>query len=100
VKPLTKIQASAKGEDCTLRVSGYGGCASTETTVLCHSPCNDKGTAFKSPDWWAAYGCFSCHEIMDRRHRPQWLSPDEKNDVWLRGIYETNKILREKGLIN
>jgi hypothetical protein len=96
MKKLTAIRQAAHGQECTLRVSQYGGCASTETTVLAHAPCRDKGTGFKSPDWWAAFACFRCHHLIDTQ---QFLTTIEVDQAWLRGIYETNKILREMGLI-
>jgi hypothetical protein len=103
----TKVQKSARGQECTLRISGYGRCAPTETTVLTHAPCRDKGTGFKSPDWWGAFGCFDCHQLIDMRAKlhdlnfgtQRFLTTAEINEAWLRGIYETNKILREFGLI-
>ena len=89
-----KIRQAANGQDCTLRIAGYGGCASTETTVLAHAPCRDKGTGFKSPDWWAAFACAKCHDIADGRLMISAITRDEINSAWLRGIYETQKIQR------
>ena len=91
-----KERENARGQECTLRIAalaGYGGCASTETTVLAHAPCRDKGTGFKSPDRWAAFACATCHDLVDGRVFK--LNDTEKrylNEAWLRGIYETQKI--------
>ena len=79
----------AKGQDCTLRISGYGGCSGNDTVVLCHAPCRDDGKGFKSPDRWDAFGCFKCHQIVDG---PTY-SHIERHAAWLRGIYETQKIM-------
>ena len=65
-KPMTKIQASARGEACTIRLPGI--CMNrTETTVLCHSNqhSDGKGMGLKAPDQCAAYGCFECHAVVD-----------------------------------
>ena len=99
-----KERNAARGQECTLRIAalaGYGGCASTETTVLAHAPCRDKGTGFKSPDRWAAFACATCHDLVDGRLSPtdQWIKmkiydwiKSEISEAWLRGIYETQKI--------
>ena len=57
-RPLTKIQAAACGQDCTLlfpRVCN----GRTDTTVLCHSNQlqDGKGMRLKAPDTRAAFGC-------------------------------------------
>ena len=96
----TPAKKAARGQNCTLRISGYGGCSGTDTTVLAHAPCRDKGMGHKSPDWWAAFACSKCHDIMDGRVNPPtaglWFT---KQEAWLRGIYETQKILRDMGVI-
>ena len=85
----TKARQSARGQDCTLRVSGYMGCSDTDTTVLAHAPCRDDGKGFKSPDLWAAFGCFNCHTLID--DLTSHLTPLERAQGWLRGIYETQR---------
>jgi hypothetical protein len=93
---MSKITKSARGEDCTIRISAYEGkpCSPNDTTVFCHAPCRDSGTSYKSPD----YGCYICHDIVDR-YRDLEIAPKFVLAGWLRGIYETQKKLREKGLI-
>ena len=94
----------AKGQDCTLRISGYGGCSGNDTVVLCHAPCRDDGKSFKSPDRWAAFGCFKCHGLIDRQTKmlsdmvtlgatKRHLRQGEIDAAWNRGIYETQKIM-------
>ena len=100
-----KERNNARGQECTLRIAalaGYGGCASTETTVLAHAPCRDSGTGIKGPDRFAAFSCASCHDLIDKRRYPN--VPGELTqagrlgwdyaiqEAWLRGIYETQKI--------
>ena len=91
-----KERNNARGQECTLRISalaGYGGCASTETTVLAHAPCRDKGTGFKSPDRWGAFACATCHDVIDGRLAVlSFVGKDNVMRAWLRGIYETQKI--------
>ena len=39
-----------------------------EQTVACHVPRMDyHGTGFKMADWFIAFGCFNCHDLVDRR---------------------------------
>ena len=81
---------------CTLRLPG--GCTSPETTVFAHAPSIAKGLGLKSPDWWGAYACSRCHDIVDQRvsHRiPQEVILDR----WLKGIFETQSILHEEGIL-
>ena len=85
-----KIRASAKGEDCSLRVSSK--CQDGETVVLCHLNSNYRGTGFKSPDIWGVYGCFYCHQALD-------ASMVDYQDQ-LRALQETQMKLLAKGLIN
>ena len=60
-----KLRDSARGEDCTLQIHPYCN-GNPETTVLCHLP-SGSGMGQKSPDWFAAYGCSNCHDIIDGR---------------------------------
>ena len=102
-QPMTikrsKIRESAHLEDCSLRINGPGNCSSIETTVLAHAPCIDKGMGIKGPDTWAAYACHHCHDIVDGRAGSQSLTREDAAFYWLQGIYETQKKLRQKGLI-
>lgn len=100
---MSKITKAARGKPCTLRVSGYGGCSDPETVVFCHAPSNANGMGMKSPDWWGAFGCQRCHDIIDGRiHIPLYSESESKlvkQTCWNRGIYETHEILIEEGLI-
>jgi hypothetical protein len=61
-----KIRNSARGEDCAFQI--VGACNyNPETTVLCHLPDESKGIGTKSDDISSAYGCSSCHDVIDRR---------------------------------
>lgn len=69
-----------------------------ETVVLCHLPSEDKAWSMKSPDWWAAYGCSDCHDVIDARRKTD-LSKAEVLECMMRGLFRTQKILIEKGLL-
>ena len=94
---MSKIRKSAKGQDCTLQIYPYCN-GNPETVVLCHLPSQDKGMGIKSPDWWAAYGCSTCHDIIDGRLQTD-LGHMVIADCMYRGLFRTQKILIEKGLL-
>lgn len=85
----TKITKSAKGEDCSLRVSPN--CKDDETVVLCHLNTNYRGTGFKSPDLFGVYGCHWCHGLLDAS------KVDYKDQQ--RALFETQMKLIDKGLL-
>ena len=96
-KPSKRIRNSARGEDCDLMIHPY--CHNnSETVVLCHLPSEAKGMGKKSPDFWAVYGCFDCHEIIDGKRRVD-LSPHEIVNCMMRGLFRTQNKLIEKGLM-
>ena len=70
-----------------------------ETTVLCHINCEDKGMGIKSPDWWAVYGCSTCHDIIDGRRTEGDITVSGIQMYSLRALYRTHKRMIEKGLI-
>lgn len=92
--------------DCTLRIPGVCN-YDPETTVYAHAPCVDKGWALKSPDWWGCYSCHRCHKYLDGEifRDPEILKLPVKYHRVIRdgyfapGIYETQKILRQEGLL-
>jgi hypothetical protein len=89
---MSKLRNSARGKDCTLRLDCCN--QNPETTVLCHIPSNSHGMSFKSPDWWAVYGCSSCHDAIDGRANFYWSDYD-----LLRALHETQKQMIAEGLI-
>jgi hypothetical protein len=61
---LPKLRKSAKGQDCTLNVSGV--CSyDPETVVLCHLPDGSGGMGMKSDDLSSCFGCYDCHQVLD-----------------------------------
>ena len=94
-----KLRDSARNEECTLQIFPY--CNNNpETVVLCHVRSPDSGMGLKSPDWWAAYGCSSCHDIIDGRAGN--LTDITSSEIWLaihKGQFLTMDRMIEKGLI-
>lgn len=95
---MSKIRSSAKGEECQIQIHPYCN-GNPETTVLCHAPSEDKCMGKKSPDFWAAYGCSTCHDIVDFRMSTH-LTRGQIFACLMRGVFRTQKILIQKGLMN
>ncbi len=99
---MTPIRKSAKDEECTIRLP-MGVCNyDTATTVLCHE--NEleagKGLGLKAPDTCAAYGCSSCHDVVDgRAPRPNGMSYEMMITCFKAGVEQTQRILKRKGLV-
>ena len=91
----TKITKSARGEDCSLRISDN--CQDGETVVLCHI-CNDRGMAIKCGDHFAVYACNNCHDIIDGKVKTIF-TPSELDSEKLRALEETQGKLINKGLL-
>ena len=86
-------------QPCTLRLPDCR--QDVQTVVFAHAPSLDGGMGIKaSPDFWGAFACSHCHDIVDGRKKidftPEWLIRER----WLKAIYETQKILIELGLIS
>ena len=94
-----KLRDSARGEDCTLQIHPYCN-GNPETTVLCHLP-SGSGMGQKSPDWYAAYGCSTCHDIIDGRFN-NWdgvvYQADIENAKRM-ALFRTWERMIDKGLI-
>ena len=95
---MSKLRKSARGEECTLQIYPYCN-GNPETVVLCHLP-SDSGMGQKSPDWWAVYGCSSCHDVIDGRSKV-FIDDDISaiKSCIRRGHYRTLQRMIEKGLI-
>ena len=64
------LMASARGQPCSLRIASFIGlqCSGTETVVGCHLPVTGRGVATKATDLAVAFGCQTCHDILDGRN--------------------------------
>jgi hypothetical protein len=83
-------------QPCTVRLPCCNG--DPDTTVFAHAPSISKGVGQKSPDWWGAFACSSCHDVLDSRtphHYPEALILD----TWLKAIHETLRIQFKDGLL-
>ena len=87
---MSKITESARGEDCSLRVSpnctdeyGY--------VVFCHLNSNYRGMGIKSPDLFGVFACTYCQALLD-------VSKVDYQDQQ-RALFETQMKLINKGLI-
>jgi len=113
MKKLTKIQKSAKGEECTVMVEGCNPGPENETVVFAHAPRHHRG-GMRDNDTWGAYCCANCHDKLDGRAR--WdgdrgrvsygdeiaISSQilyEKLEAWFYAIEKTQAKLKAKGLM-
>lgn len=98
---MTPIRRAARGQDCTLQLPGICNYA-CDTTVLCHSNFlkDGKGMGLKAPDTAAAFGCSSCHDVLDgRRPRPAGMSAADLEAAFYAGVARTHQILSKLGLL-
>lgn len=94
---MSKLRKSARGRECTLQIHPY--CSmNVESVVLCHIGSEAKGMGIKSPDWWSAYGCSSCHDVIDGRMKTD-LPETEILKCIMRGIFRTHQIMLDEGLL-
>ncbi|MAF43476.1 MAG: hypothetical protein CMI54_04805 [Parcubacteria group bacterium] len=91
-RKFPKITKYARGQECQIRIYPYCN-GNPETTVFCHAYSEDKGVGLKSPDYWGAFGCSTCHDIVDGRMRIDDMSLPEIHKAHIDGIYRTLKIL-------
>lgn len=90
---IPKLRQSARGQPCNFMLPGCLG--GGETTVLCHCRVNYLGMGSKPPDFFAAFGCASCHEQIDN-HR---LEPADEFKAWLCAIRRTQQTWFDEGLM-
>lgn len=98
---MSKIRQSARDQECTIRLPGVCN-RRTDTTVLCHP--NDslagKGLGKKADDRHGAYGCFDCHNVVDRRvPRPVHLTRAHIDQFFNDGCEATHQLLKTAGLV-
>ncbi|ENY0908407.1 DUF1364 domain-containing protein [Serratia marcescens] len=91
------LRDSARGQCCTLQISGICN-GNQETTVLCHLPSSTHGMGYKSDDYWAVFGCSSCHDVIDGRIPYDWRS-GELHEVLFYALHRTISIWLECDLL-
>ncbi len=94
---MSKITASAKGEDCTVRLGGICN-HNPETVVFCHISGVRHGHGVGIKTIFGAYGCSSCHDALDGRVKTQYNAIELKN-AFYEAVLETLNKLNEKGLV-
>ena len=98
---MSKITASANGEQCQIRMIGVCN-YDPKTTVWCHAngSAAGKGMGMKSPDILGAYGCFACHQVVDRqRPLPAGMTRNDVTLAFWQGHARSVLLLIEKGLL-
>ncbi len=101
---MSRITESARGEQCQIRIPFVCN-RLNDTVVFCHGngSAAGKGIGMKSPDYLGAYGCSSCHDVVDHRVAPpaqvRHLTRDDIRLMFAEGIFRTQRILEEKGLL-
>lgn len=87
-----RLLASAKGQPCVL-------CHASGTTVAAHLRSVEfgSGTGIKCPDYFTAWLCQGCHDIIDGRRGniPQF----ERKEMWLRAYLRTVQQWFEQGIV-
>ncbi|RUR99423.1 nuclease domain-containing protein [Pectobacterium polaris] len=83
------LRDSARALACTLPISGICN-GNPKTTVLCHLPNPTHGIGYKGDDFWAVYGCSSCHDVIGGQVPYDWRV-GEKEEVLLQALYLTVK---------
>ena len=84
------LRDSARGQCCALQIPGICN-GNPETTVLCHLPSITHGMGYKSDDFWAVFGCSSCHDVIDGRIPYDWR-PGELNKILFYALHRTISI--------
>lgn len=94
------IRESARDEPCTIRLPGCDGGGAT--TVWCHLPevVAGRGLSLKGIDILGAFGCRSCHDIVDRRApRPAGITEHDVALMFYRALARSVVRLAQKGLV-
>jgi hypothetical protein len=87
-----KLLTSAKDQACQL-------CASLGTTIAAHanSVALGKGTGIKAPDYYIAYVCHRCHDLIDGR--AGGLTKEERQELWTTAFIRTVKQWFDQGIV-
>lgn len=98
---MTPIRRAARNQECQLQILGVCN-GDPATTVLCHSNrlADGKGMGLKAGDEHAAFGCSSCHDVLDgRAPRPEGMTHDDLQRLFDYARERTHNILRSMGLM-
>ena len=89
------LRKLARGKPCQIRIPNVCN-FNPETTVLCHL--NGGGMGMKQPDLLGAWGCSSCHDVVDGRVQIIGHTPTQIKNMILEGVIRTQKELLAMGL--
>jgi hypothetical protein len=94
----TAIRKAAKGQDCTVNISGVCN-YSPETVVFAHYPSEGKGTGLKSSDVCGGFACHYCHMALDGQTKHANLDYGEREYYMRRSMVRTWHKLIDMGII-
>jgi len=97
VKTPKVIMKAAKGEKCTLNIVGVCN-HDRETTVACHLPDGTGGSNKLTGPLSIAFGCSSCHAVLDGRENVP-LRAEDREFYMRRGMMRTMTRLVEREIL-
>ena len=98
LKTPKDIMDAAKGEQCTLQIAGVCNYDS-ETVVACHLPDGSGGSNRLAGALSIAFGCSSCHAVLDGRVGLSLVSGEDREFYMRRGMNRTINRLIDRGLV-
>jgi len=97
---MSKITASAAGQECQVRIPGVcNGDSSTVVWAHAIGLSSGKGIGMKSPDIMGAYACQKCHDAYDRRIKLFGVLYHTVKECFHEGHLRSLQILIDKGLV-
>lgn len=95
---MSKLTQAAQGQPCQIRVPAHCN-QNTETVVACHyRMAGMNGTGIKPPDFMIAFGCSSCHDVVDGRQKTEYRW-GELRLMHAEGVMRTQVLLNKMGLL-
>lgn len=93
------LRKLAKGERCLVRAPGV--CSgNSETTVLAHvRMIGLSGIGLKATDWFGAWACSTCHDVVDGRVHTARFTDDQRRLMLLEGMVRTQAELLKRGYL-
>lgn len=92
------LRKYAQGKPCMIRLPGICN-RDNATTVLCHERVIDlSGAGIKAPDFFAAWGCSCCHDVVDGRI-DKGLTYEQRRLALSDGVRATQVCLLNAGIV-
>lgn len=89
------LRKLARDKPCQVRLPGCNG--GGETTVLAHYRLgNYCGAGLKPSDWFGAWACSACHDLVDFRVRMPDASRAEIRLAHAEGVLRTQEAIRKQ----